>query len=165
MYTYFKNWIVEKKIRTNLAGRGVCVCLPSTGNHFTIENRLRGKRKMFPLHIKIKFRTWNRRRFKMIVGRAKRETEREREWGRGMGVGQSGGTMSTNVKLPALAILDACCHWCFVVHSSVFSLVMEFINISLCAKWVAEEVRGAVTRRVNDKWICACGHKECQQLP
>lgn len=128
---------------------------------------------MFPVHIKIKFRTWNRRRFKMIVGRAMRARETRRgteRWVRG-------GTMRTSPQerreflvLAVLAILDACCHWCFVVHSSVFSLVMEFINISLCAKWVRRGAEGrqgdeGVTRRVNDKWICACGHKECQQLP
>lgn len=87
VYTYFKNCMVGREKKKNPRrelGRELWSRreLPSTGNHFTIENRLRGKRKMFPLHIKIKFRTWNRRRFKMIVGRAKKES-RERAGRRG----------------------------------------------------------------------------------
>lgn len=39
------------------------------------------------------------------------------------------------------------CHWCFAAHSSVFSLVMEFINISLCGPVKVEEGGAAEERQ------------------
>lgn len=53
------------------------------------------------------------------------------------------------------------CHWCFAAHSSVFSLVMEFINISLCPP-VKEPSQARLWVSVR---VFVAASKECQQLP
>jgi len=70
-------------------------------------------------------------------------------------IGVSSGDLRSSNPLPQYHLQNSqtlCrCHWCFAAHSSVFSLVMEFINISLCGPVKVEGGgmgRGLVCQRV-----------------